>query len=463
MAFFSEDKFHFRRSGKVRNIPTSVNVATLMFGLIFVYIMITLFLYLTQKHVASYEVVQGTISGNYRYSAIALKDEEIETSDVSGGITYYAREGTKANVDMVICSAGAAPSLTDHSKSSMVTNLSEEDMEDAKSEMITFAVNSGENMFSEVYSFKSDLQGVILQSSTSEDAGKYVRGSYTAPAPGFVVYSVDGMEGLTAGNLTKDDFNVGSYQKQNLRLKSSVNAGDPIYKLVTNDVWALCFPVDDSLRRELEDVSTVRVRFLKDNSTFSAPIEMVNGADGVYGKITLKTSLVRYVTDRYLEIELILNRAKGLKIPVTSITERTFLEIPEEYVSLNEDTPSEVFLTRETFLADGSSSTSQVTASVYSHDSENGTYLIDPGLFHPGDYVMAPGTTRKMQLTGDTVRVIQGVYNINKGYAVFRQVNIIDENEEFCIVDPGNIYSLSAHDRIVLDASRVREDDIIKG
>ena len=461
MAFFWGNR-NYRRSDKIRSIPTFVNVGTLLFGLILIYIIITLLLYLTQKHIAGYEVVEGTISGNYRYSAIALKEEEVETSAVSGSITYYAREGTKANVDMLICSVSAL-TLPDAQESSVVTNLSEEDISQAKNEITTFAVNFSDNMFSEVYSFKSDMQGVILQSTVNEDAGAYIRNSFSAPSPGFVVYSTDGMEGLTAEELTTDCFNVGSYQSHNLRLKGSVSAGDPIYKLVTNDTWSLCFPVSDSLRRDLEGVSTIRVRFLKDNATFSAPIEMVSGADGVYGKITLKTSLVRYITDRYLEIELILNRAKGLKIPVSSITEKTFLEIPDEYVSVNEDTSSEVFLTRETFHADGSSSTSNVTASVYSHDRENGYYLLNPGLFKIGDYVMMPGTTRKYQITNDSFRTIQGVYNINKGYAVFRQVVIIDENEEFCIVDPGNIYGLSAHDRIVLDASKVKEDDIIKG
>ena len=439
-----------------------MNVGTLIFGLILVYIIITLILYLTQKHIAGYEVVEGTISGNYRYDAIALKEEEIINSDVSGNISYFAREGTKANADMVICSVGASP-LSDSSGSSIVTELSEEDLQHAKNEMISFVVNFGENMFSEVYGFKSDMQGVILQSSINEDAGDYVSSSFAAPSPGFVVYSTDGMESLTAQELTRESFNVGTYQSENLRLKSSVNAGDPIYKLITNDTWELCFPIDDSLRRDLEDVSTIRVRFLKDNTVFSAPIEMVEGKDGVYGKITLKSSLVRYVADRYLEIELILNRAKGLKIPVSSITEKTFLEIPEEYVTVNEDTPNEVFLIRETFLADGSSTTSNVTASVYSHDRESGCYLINPGLLEAGDFVIMPGSTRKFQVTEDTEKTIQGVYNINKGYAVFRQVNIIDENEEFCIADPGNIYSLSAHDRIVLDASKVKEDDIIKG
>ena len=438
-----------------------MNVGTLIFGLILVYIVITLILYLTQKHIAGYEVVEGTISGNYRYDAIALKEEEIINSDVSGSVSYYAREGSKANKDQVICSVGVSP-LTDP-ESNIVTQLSEEDLQQAKNEMITFAVNFSDNMFSEVYGFKSDMQGVILQSSINEDAGDYVSGSFAAPAPGFVVYSLDGMEDLTAEDLSSECFNIGTYQSENLRLKSAVSAGDPLYKLITNDTWELCFPVSDALRRDLEDIKTIRVRFLKDNTTFSAPIEMVEGKDGVYGKITLKSSLVRYVTDRYLEIELILNRAKGLKIPVSSITEKTFLEIPEEYVTVNEDSPNEVFLIRETFLADGSSSTSNVTASVYSHDKESGCYLIKPGLFETGDYVIMPGTTRKYQITPDTEKTIQGVYNINKGYAVFRQVNIIDENEEFCIVDPGNIYSLSAHDRIVLDASKVKEDDIIKG
>ena len=74
---------------------------------------------------------------------------------------------------------------------------------------------------------------------------------------------------------------------------------------------------------------------------------------------------------------------------------------------------------------------------------------------------MMPGTSRKYQISDDVFETIQGVYNINKGYTIFREVNIIDENEEFCIVDPSNVYGLSAHDRIVLDASQVDSDEII--
>ncbi len=419
-----------------------------------------LFLYLTRKSIASYEVVYGTIAGNYRYNALAIKEEEIVKSDISGNIAYYAREGAKAHTGMIVCAVGVLNTASGK-ENGIVTELSEDSMTQAKDEIMSFAVNFNEDAFSSTYGFKSDMQGVILQSSIDEDAGTYVSGSYAAQKPGFVLYSVDGMEDLTADTLSVSDFNSASYQNMNLRLKSAVNAGDPIFKLVTNDTWDLCFPVDNALRRDLEGVDKVKVRFLKDNSTFSAHIEIVEGKDGTYGKVTLTSSLVRYVTDRYLEIELILNRASGLKIPVTSISEKTFVEIPEEYATVNEDTTSEIYLIRETFAADGSSTTSGVNASVYSFDRETGHYLVNTSLFETGDYIIMPGTNRKYQITDETMRTIQGVYNINKGYAVFREVNILDENEEFCIVNPGNVYGLSAHDRIALDASKVDTDDIV--
>ena len=46
---------------------------------------------------------------------------------------------------------------------------------------------------------------------------------------------------------------------------------------------------------------------------------------------------------------------------------------------------------------------------------------------------------------------LEGVYCINKGYAVFRTISIIDQNEEYCIVEAGTRYGISQFDYIVLD------------
>ena len=53
------------------------------------------------------------------------------------------------------------------------------------------------------------------------------------------------------------------------------------------------------------------------------------------------------------------------------------------------------------------------------------------------------------------------MYNINRGYTVFRRIEIIDQNEEYCIVKTGTAYGLSLYDNIVLDSSTVSEDEIL--
>ena len=76
-----------------------------------------------------------------------------------------------------------------------------------------------------------------------------------------------------------------------------------------------------------------------------------------------------------------------------------------------------------------------------------------------GDILVKPESTETMTLSEKTV--LQGVYNINKGYAVFTQVKILCESEEYYIIEEGSKYGLSNYDHIALDGSTVQENDII--
>ncbi len=53
------------------------------------------------------------------------------------------------------------------------------------------------------------------------------------------------------------------------------------------------------------------------------------------------------------------------------------------------------------------------------------------------------------------------MYNINKGYAVFKQVNILCESDDYYIVESGSDYGLSNYDHIALDGSDVDENDVV--
>ena len=435
-----------------------LNIGTGIFVAILIYMIIYLFAYLAQDHTVSFEVMRGSISGNYRYTALALKDETVIPASYSGRVTFYARNGAKAGTGLTICSIdekGRGEALT------YAASLTEEDYDQLRSYASGFTSNFNDDAFRQVYDFKADVLGYLLQSaqSSSYEPSTGLINLVTAPSSGFVVYSVDGMEDLTEDQITPECFNRNQYKASGLSLDGTVKAGDSLFKLVSGERWYLYFPVTRDIATRLMDRTSIRFRFLRDDTTFSSPFTVMELNGDYYGRISLNNSLYRYVNERYLDIELLMDSKVGLKIPRSSVTERTFLGIPEEYAIPNEESSGEVTLVREAFTRDGQSVISYVTAQVYGH--QDGVYLVDLDLFEPGNYVLMDGTTKKRKITDKDNVTIQGVYNMNKGFAQFRQVTIVDANENFCIVEPRNIYGLAAHDFIVLDASSVKADEIL--
>ena len=56
---------------------------------------------------------------------------------------------------------------------------------------------------------------------------------------------------------------------------------------------------------------------------------------------------------------------------------------------------------------------------------------------------------------------LTGVYNINKGYADFKQINILYQNDEYAIVKSNTQYGLNVYDYIVLDSEAVEDNEFI--
>ncbi len=53
------------------------------------------------------------------------------------------------------------------------------------------------------------------------------------------------------------------------------------------------------------------------------------------------------------------------------------------------------------------------------------------------------------------------MYNINKGYADFKQITILNQNEEYAIVKSNSEYGLAVYDYIALKGDSVTENDFI--
>ena len=68
------------------------NIGTLIFGAILLYIVISLIIYATTKHISTYQVIAGPLAQNQTYTALAVRQETVVKSNNDGYIRYYARE-----------------------------------------------------------------------------------------------------------------------------------------------------------------------------------------------------------------------------------------------------------------------------------------------------------------------------------------------------------------------------------
>ena len=50
---------------------------------------------------------------------------------------------------------------------------------------------------------------------------------------------------------------------------------------------------------------------------------------------------------------------------------------------------------------------------------------------------------------------------MDKGYAIFRQIEVISDNEEYSVVQSGTKFGISLYDHIALNGSEVQEGDFL--
>ena len=166
--------------------------------------------------------------------------------------------------------------------------------------------------------------------------------------------------------------------------------------------------------------------------------------------------MVRYVNDRYLDIELILEDETGLKIPKSAETSKVFYVVPNSYLTQGGNSSSDGVM-RQRKDSDGNSITEFLQVTIYYEEDE--MVYLDPNEFENGDVLIKPDSSETYALK-DT-RSLKGVFSINKGYAVFKQIKILCESDEYYIIEKGNSFGLSNYDHIALDSQNIKENDVV--
>ena len=448
------------RSGKTMN-----RIEFVIFGAITVYIIVIIVMYLNSTPIKGYEIQMGSLSVAKSYTGIAIREEELLTTPYTGYINYYVREGSRVSSRDTVFSideSGRLASLIESGNAGS-SDYTDDELSEFRSEVIQYDRTFDNEKFSSVYDFKYDIQGAViklvnidmyesLEALNQSSLGGMVS-LCSAGKTGYVVYSTDGYETLTPDALTAQAYDRTEYAKTRVNNNDLVEKNDVVGKLITDENWSLMIQVDEETAAELEEAEYVEVKFIKTQETSWGKVTIYRLADGVYAQLSFNNSCLSFCTDRYVDIELVVDDEKGLKVPNSAIAEKTFFIIPAEYMTKGGDNGNYGVL-KESYTENGVAY-EFVETTVYSSNDEE--FYVDSGGLEIGTYICKPESDEKIAVSKSGTLI--GVYNMNKGYADFKQITILAQNDEYAIVSSNTQYGLTVYDRIVLDAASVNSDD----
>lgn len=453
--------------------PLNINVGMIIFAVIFIYLSFSVYTYLRKEHIQFYEVVEGSIVNNKEYNGILFRDETIENAPQTGYVNYYVREGKRAGAGARVYSldeTGELGKFLEENQSSG-DSISAENMSDLKKQLSSFCLSYNDKRFDSVYDAKYTLQASVTEYMNFNalgdmDAQLKAQGinykQISTSHPGIISYITDSFDGVDPESVTADSFDRSKYTRKVGRAGELVEVGTPVYKLITSENWSIVFQMDDKDKEQFAAQEKLTIEPVGSDMKFRGTYSTFTDSDGnLYGRLDFDRYMIQFESERFLTFEVSSEETQGLKIPVSAVTEKEFYTIPIDYMTNGGNgTDDEIGFNKEVYDENGNSSVQFVTPEVYSSTDEY--YYIeksDDGLIKSGDYIVKPDSNERYQV-GATEK-LTGAYNINKGYAVFKQVTVLADSGEYYIIEKGTKYGLSVYDHIVLDASTVTDGQIV--
>ena len=446
--------------------PFQLNIGVVIFFIIIIYVLFNVFSYFTKKDIAKYQVQQGSIAQNMVYQGIIVRDETVEYATDNGYVDYYVKNGSKVSATDIVYSMDIVGNISKElAQLHQNQDMSDETISSIDKQIDKFLDNYDANKFSSSYSFfnslSSELNYSINQNALEILSDKIAQAEANntfyktnSAYDGIVLLETDNFEGKSVEDLLENGWDYSSYKKTHLSSNRQVKASEPVYKRINGEEWTILITIDEELAKELNKKKTVTIRFCKDNFKTTANSSVLKKNGNYYLKLSLKTGLIRYADERFVDVELVMKAITGLKIPVSAITSKEFFTIPKEYFTAEVDG----LLIKKYDKETNKEIVSQILPTIYYATDD--FYYIDSELVQAGDIVQKP-ESQEIYVIGSDTDSLQGVYNINKGYAVFKQINILYQNSEYAIVETKTSYGIAQYDHIALDASSIKEHELI--
>lgn len=450
----------------------NINLGIIIFAVILIYIFICIVISFKSDSITGYQVRNGMLAENRIYTGIALRDEKCITSPVSGYVNLFKSEGERAAYNNLIFCIDETGKLSDLLNTDPGTDnaLTNDELRSLRQDIQLFSKNFDETYFHTAISFDDSISSELLKiknrrilndiTELTAQKNNDIIDYFRAQDSGIVLYYQDGFEDFLPSDLSFDDFNIDNYNAKNTCNDDLITAGSFVYKYVNDENWSILIMVPNSEVTRITSLEYVEVLFSKTRTKSWGKVKLITSdEDNALIQLSFTNSMVSFCSDRFVEIELLLEEDTGLKIPNSSIAEKAFFLIDKDFVTKGGMSSDFSVLRRE--YTENGEQVKNVTIEIVKEDDD--VYYVDTMSLKYGDILErpeAPATETNTFVVGKQGTLI-GVYNINKGYAEFNRIDILYSNDEYSIVSPNSAYGLRAYDYIALDASIVTDKDFV--
>lgn len=419
-----------------------------------IYVLLNFFKIFRSKTILTYEVTDGEIVNVDRHRGFIYRDEYIASSQNEGYVNFYVTNTEKVYRGQLVYS------IDDTESVHTVLELTDSDKEKLL-DKVKFANNNITNLdFLNIYLAKQNNNSLINEINIVKQLEKIdVEKEIIAKEKGYSKYAglisfyVDGYESDDILDY-KDEYTRDYANKNLISEDKKVSAGSPLYKIIKDTEISIAFDSDYDYDNDTN--KTVNVKFIYENVSMVGHVSSFLGNDGKKHFILKVSSYPdKFLDKRIVEFEIENKKIAGFKVPIKSIVKKNCYILPKNMVDLDPETGEYIL-----YKYNANSPKSMLTCNLSKEDDKYYYISIDDSLskLRFGDVL----TNRY----GDTyslseVKELSGVYNMNKGYAIFKNVDVIDRTNEYAIVKKGIVNSISLYDRIALDATDMNEGDLI--
>ncbi|EJZ70706.1 HlyD family efflux transporter periplasmic adaptor subunit [Lachnoanaerobaculum sp. OBRC5-5] len=445
------------------------NVGVIIFLSLLIYLIPSAVRGATRKQIRYNEVVEGSMSENKTHTGLILRDESVQVSPDGGYINIYMRDGKRAAVGSRVYSLDATGDLKKlmEASSGKEDTISDSSVIEMKKKLSNFTSNYSDSDFEYVYDTKylldnaaseySNLINIENIDNISNENGLSLN-VITSPYSGEISYAIDDIAEKKEEDLTKSDFDTSKHPISYIKNEQLIEAETKVYRIVKSESWSIYFEFEKGEEELYAEKKTLTVKFKSNGLTLTGDYSVLETKDGYsLGKLTFDKYMVQFISNRYAEFDIQSLVVNGLKIPSKCVLEKDFYTIPVEYMAKGGDGVSDGFYKQVD--KDGTTSTVFVPEDIIKITDTNCYISTENKDIASGDKLIKPDSNEIFEVSNK--EKLLGVYNINKGYTVFKNIDILGSNKEFYIVDKGTKYGLKVYDHILLNPDGFKEGEFI--